>query len=152
MTAQAPQRRHTCSDNEPQPASSRKDLRILLVDDNKLNQQLAAAVLDLDGYQVDVADDGSQAVEAVRKATYDLILMDIQMPVMDGVQAAREIRALPSPKCDVWIIAVTGSGIANSVCDCRAIGMDDYIAKPYNPEVLLEKMDHIAESRLDLVA
>ena len=128
-------------------ATGRKDLRVLLVDDNKMMQQLAAAVLDLEGYQIDVADDGRQAVEAVRKTAYDVILMDIQMTVMDGVQATSQIRALPAPQCDVWIVAGTGSGMACSQSGWRAVGLDDYVAKPYHPDELLEKLSHIDQAR-----
>ncbi len=127
----------------PEPS----ELRILLVEDNKVNQQLAAAVLELDGFPADVADNGRQAVEAVRTTDYDLILMDIQMPVLDGIAATQQIRALPSPKCDVWIIAVSGCGLVEDESRCRAVGMDDFIVKPYHPDDLREKLSWFAKLR-----
>ena len=128
-------------------ASIGRELRILLVDDDDLNQDLAAAILKLDGFVADVARNGRQAVEAVSRVSYDLVLMDIQMPQLDGIQATGQIRALPSPNRDVWIIALSGSGKVCSQADCRAVGMDDYITKPYHPDVLREKVCRIAQQR-----
>jgi CheY-like chemotaxis protein len=119
---------------------ARTRLRVLLVDDNILSQELAAAVLELEGYAVDRASDGQQAVEAATRLDYDLILMDLQMPVMDGMSAAEQIRRLPSPHGEPWIVAVSGWGDPSSRRLCFQAGMDDFIAKPYHPDMLSEKM------------
>ena len=134
--------------DDPEPQGS---LRILLVDDDKLNQELIAEILALDGFQVDVADNGQQAVEAAGRCAYDLVLMDIQMPVLDGLQATRQIRALPAPLCGVWIIALSGSGIATGQADYRVFGLDDYIVKPYHPDILRAKLSMVAQNRPALV-
>ena len=81
-------------------------LRVLLAEDNKINQQYAMVVLGKGGHQVTIAENGHQAVEAVRNADFDLVLMDIQMPELDGVEATRRIRKLPAPKNAVPIFAM----------------------------------------------
>jgi CheY-like chemotaxis protein len=91
-------------------------LRILLAEDNKINQQYATVVLNKGGYQVTIAENGIQAVEAVRNADFDLVLMDIQMPEMDGVEATRQIRRLPAPKNAVPIFAMTAHAM-QGVCE-----------------------------------
>jgi CheY-like chemotaxis protein len=112
-------------------------LRILVVDDDLLARMLASVTLELDGYRVEVAENGQEAVEAVRRGDFALILMDIDMPVMTGVEATQAIRTMPGPQREVWIIAVTGSDIGRSKADCQALGFDEVIAKPYHPDALL---------------
>ncbi|QUD85942.1 response regulator [Phenylobacterium montanum] len=122
---------------------ARSPLRVLLVDDNILTQEVAASVLELEGYAVDQASNGLQAVEAATRTSYDLILMDLQMPVMDGIAATRQIRRLPPPHGEPWIIAVSGWDDPNSRRLCVGVGMDDFIAKPYHPDLLSEKLEWI---------
>jgi signal transduction histidine kinase/DNA-binding response OmpR family regulator len=121
------------------PVASRK-LRLLVVDDNKINQRLATVLLESGGHQVDVATNGREAVEAAMREMYDAILMDVQMPVMDGVQATRRIRALPAPRCDVPIVAVTADALAGADERYKAAGMDAYVSKPLDPAKLLEQL------------
>ena len=121
------------------PVASRK-LRLLVVDDNKINQRLATVLLESEGHQVDVASNGREAVEAAMQQTYDAILMDVQMPVMDGVQATRRIRALPAPRCEVPIVAVTADALAGADERYKAAGMDAYVSKPLDPAKLLEQL------------
>jgi PAS domain S-box-containing protein len=111
-------------------------VRILLVDDVPLNQELARAVLEAAGHAVDVVGDGASAIAAVQAHAYDLVLMDVQMPVMDGLTAARRIRALDHPARRVPIVAMTANVLPDQVAACRAAGMDDHVAKPFRREAL----------------
>jgi PAS domain S-box-containing protein len=121
-------------------------LRILLAEDNKINQKFALALLAKGGHRVDVAENGHQAVDAVRREDYDVVLMDIQMPELDGIQAAKQIRALPGSKSEVMIIALTAHALAGAREEYIAAGMNDYISKPVDQTVLLAKLLEIAQS------
>jgi PAS domain S-box-containing protein len=111
------------SPNAPQP------LRILLAEDNPVNQRVAQLILNKLGHRVDIADDGSEAVDAVHNRLYDVVLMDVQMPNMDGLQAARLIRANPTQH-QPHIVAVTASAQPEDRDACLAAGMNGYLAKP----------------------
>ena len=109
--------------------------RLLLVEDNEVNQYVALELLGDTGLQVDVAADGQQAVDMCARNAYDLILMDMQMPVMDGLTATRAIRALPQG-ATVPILAMTANAFAEDRQRCEAAGMNDYLSKPFEPEQL----------------
>jgi CheY-like chemotaxis protein len=129
--------------SEPQAAADlgrTSSLRILLAEDNKINQQFALALLSKDGHEVEIAENGHQAVDAVRRSVFDAVLMDIQMPELDGVEATRQIRALPGPAGRTYIIAMTASAMAGAEAEYRAAGMDDYISKPVDIKSLREKL------------
>ena len=115
-------------------------LRLLVAEDNKINQQFARALLSKAGHKVDIAENGHQAVDAVRRTEYDAVLMDIQMPELDGIEATKQIRALPSPACDVLIIAMTANAMTGARTEYLAAGMDDYISKPVDGKELLSKL------------
>jgi CheY-like chemotaxis protein len=115
-------------------------LHILLVEDNKINRTFALALLAKAGHRVDVAENGLQAVDAVSKADYDVVLMDIQMPEMDGIQATKRIRKMAPPKNTVPIVALTAHALAGQREEYLAAGMDDYLSKPVNPAALLAKL------------
>jgi len=119
-------------------------LRILLAEDNQINQKFATVLLTKAGYFVEVAENGHQAVDALRRSEFDLVLMDIQMPELDGVQATAQIRALPEPKCHIPIIAMTAHAMAGAKEEYLAAGMNDYISKPVQPSLLLSKLASIA--------
>ncbi len=121
-----------------------RPLRVLLAEDNKINQTFALALLSKAGHDTDIAENGHQAVDAVRRVDYDVILMDIQMPELDGIQATKQIRALPHPKCDVPIIALTAHALAGAREEYIAAGMTDYISKPVSPGTLLSRLNDIA--------
>lgn len=123
---------------------AREHLRILLAEDNKINQKFATVLLSKAGHSVTVAENGHEAVDAMRRGDFDVILMDIQMPELDGVQAARQIRALPEPKSSIPIIAMTAHAMAGAKEEYLAAGMNDYIAKPVQPALLLSKLAGIA--------
>jgi CheY-like chemotaxis protein len=113
--------------------------RILLAEDNIVNQKVASRVLEKEGFVVDVAADGRQAVEAWRRGTYDLVLMDCQMPHLDGYEATREIRREERDMRSVRripIIALTAHAMKGAADDCRRAGMDDYLTKPLDREQL----------------
>jgi len=111
--------------------------RVLLVDDHPMNRELGHALLTLAGCEVVTADDGAQALETARLDDFDLILMDVHMPGMDGLAATRAIRALPAPHGAVPIIALSADVLPDQVARCRAAGMDDHVAKPIRREELL---------------
>ena len=115
--------------------------RILLVEDNKINQMIAQKVLEKAGFEVDIADDGTVAVEKVRGAApgqYDLILMDIQMPIMNGYEATRQIRALDSPLARIPIIALSANALEEDKRNSLESGMNDHVGKPFDVKQLLE--------------
>lgn len=118
--------------NKPRPAGPKG--AILLVEDNPMNQRVARYVLKMLGYDVDIAVDGTEAVEMFSKNSYDLILMDCHMPVMDGYEATRQIREIESEAAggrEVPIIAVTADVLTSSYEMCFEVGMNDFLPKPY---------------------
>lgn len=112
-----------------------RSLNILLVEDNQVNQLVASSLLKKLGHQVDHAENGQRALEALKIKRYDLVLMDCQMPVMDGYEATRKIRENNDWQ-DLPVIAVTANVMQGDREDCIASGMNDYITKPYNREEL----------------
>jgi two-component system, sensor histidine kinase and response regulator len=107
--------------------------RILLVEDNEINQQVARELLEDAGLVVEVADHGEAALAMVRQAAYDLVFMDMQMPVMDGVTATREIRKLVQ-LAGLPIVAMTANAMAQDLRRCIDAGMNDYVVKPIDPD------------------
>ncbi|MEO7337438.1 MAG: response regulator, partial [Caldimonas sp.] len=108
--------------------------RVLLVEDNPINQEVGSALLEVVGLLVDTADDGAQAVQLACSRPYDLVLMDMQMPGMDGLDATREIRRLIGNALP--IVAMTANAFGADRAACLAAGMDDHIAKPVDPQTL----------------
>ncbi|MBO6782482.1 MAG: PAS-domain containing protein, partial [Alphaproteobacteria bacterium] len=134
--------------NDPVPAvESRNDdtaavpangMHILLVEDNAVNQMLATAILKKAGHRVDVAGDGVEAVAAVRETNFDAVLMDIQMPEMDGLEATRRIRKLEdAERSNIYIIAMTANALMGDRDTCISAGMNDYLPKPIDQKKLL---------------
>ncbi|MCJ2012277.1 PAS domain S-box protein [Methylobacterium sp. J-076] len=115
--------------------------RLLLAEDVPLNQDLARIILEAAGHAVDVVPDGAAALRAVEAGTYDLVLMDVQMPVMDGVSAARLIRGLAGPAGRVPIIALTANVLPQQVSEFREAGMDGHVGKPFVRADLLDAID-----------
>jgi signal transduction histidine kinase/DNA-binding NarL/FixJ family response regulator len=128
----------------PTLASAERSLQVLLVEDNPVNQQVAQIMLMNAGHNVDVVDDGWSAIEAVRTCHYDVVLMDIEMASLDGLQATARIRALPPPASSVPIIAMTANAMQGAREKFLAAGMNDYIAKPFDPPDLVAALDRIA--------
>ncbi|MCE5270105.1 response regulator [bacterium] len=124
------------SQYDPQ-MGTRHPLRILLTEDNKSNQKLALAMLDRLGYKADVASNGLEAVEALKRQLYDLVLMDVQMPEMDGLEATRQIRQHFPPDRQPRIVAMTADALDKDRKECLAAGMDDYVSKPVHVKSLV---------------
>ncbi|TWT70791.1 PAS domain-containing hybrid sensor histidine kinase/response regulator [Crateriforma conspicua] len=121
-------------------------LKILLVEDNEINRRLAVGVLSADGHQVDVAHDGQQAVERLESEAFDVVLMDVQMPVMDGLEATRQIRQREqSTGLHQPIIAMTAHAMKGDRDRCLEAGMDDYLAKPIRVSELRTKLSKTIE-------
>ncbi|MES2880384.1 MAG: response regulator [Pseudomonadota bacterium] len=116
-----------------------KGARILLVEDNELNQEVATELLRDAGFIVDLAENGQVALDKVQAASYDIVLMDMQMPVMDGMTATRKIRALPQLK-ELPIVAMTANAMQADREDCLAAGMNDHVAKPIEPQDLFKSL------------
>lgn len=131
------------------PALSELALRVLVVEDNPINQQVAVGLLSKLGHRADVADDGAEAVTLVERGDYDLILMDMQMPRMDGLTATGIIRALPEPKSRVTIVAMTANAMEGDRETCLAAGMDDYLAKPIDRHRLFAVLDRWTRHIID---
>jgi len=118
-----------------------KDLNILLVEDNPINQRITQLMLEPLIKRLEIARNGKEALDMFGTSRYDLILMDVQMPVMNGLVAAEKIRGLEmSSSGHVPIIAITANAMLGDKEQCLAVGMDDYISKPIEPEVLIEKI------------
>ena len=129
------------------PPAPRAGVRVLLADDNEANRELVGAILRAVGYEVDLAVNGAEAVAAVARGAYDLVLMDVQMPVLDGVSATRAVRALAGPAARTPVIALSANVLADQVETYRASGMDDHVAKPIAPGELLAKVARWARPR-----
>lgn len=135
----------TAATTTARPASAASPLRILLVEDTPLNQQVALRMLESLGYTADLAENGLLAVEAVQQRDYDLLLMDMQMPVMDGLEATRRIRALagrPQPR----IFAMSASVLDRERQACLDAGMDRHLAKPFRRRELESLLREVAAS------
>ena len=115
--------------------------RILVAEDNAINQAVAKGFLALRGLEADFVENGSMAVEAVQTGRYDLVLMDMEMPVMDGLQAARAIRSLDGAAGRTPIVALTAHALAGAAERCRAAGMDDFVTKPIDQADLYRAID-----------
>ncbi len=122
--------------------NSDKEIKVLLVEDNLLNQKLALRVLEKFGFLPDLAQNGKIAVEKVQQQAYDVVLMDLQMPEMDGYQATTYIRN--ELKNNIPIIAMTAHSLVGEKDKCMSIGMNDYIPKPFSPDELFNKITTFA--------
>ncbi|MGH8442457.1 MAG: 7TM diverse intracellular signaling domain-containing protein [Nevskiaceae bacterium] len=115
--------------------------RVLLVEDNALNRQLATEILQPTGIVLDIAENGPDAIGAVRQAAYNAVLMDVQMPGMDGLEATRRIRSMPGGTT-LPIVALTANAMERDREDCLAAGMNDFITKPVDSDQLLLTLSH----------
>lgn len=122
-----------------QAITTKVDAKVLIVEDNLINQKIALKLLESRGAITEVAHDGQEAIEKIKKGNYDLIFMDCQMPIMDGYQATKEIR--DTLKLKVPVIAMTAHALKGDREKCLAAGMNDYITKPINKNQLFQMMD-----------
>lgn len=116
-------------------------LRLLIVEDNPINQKIASKALQRLGFHADVCSDGQEAVAAVKNQRYALILMDCMMPTMDGYEATRAIRALEEGSEHVPIVAFTADRTQDCKARCMAAGMDDYLTKPLDMQILASALE-----------
>jgi two-component system, sensor histidine kinase len=114
-------------------------LRILLVEDNKVNQTVALKMLGKLGYEAEVAENGAEAIDRVKGSSFDLVLMDLQMPVLDGIEATRAIRSLAGSR-QPRIVALTANAFDSDRAACIAAGMDGFIAKPFQLQDLQQQL------------
>ena len=140
------------STTEPeQPGAAASSMRILLAEDNVVNQKVALRLLERLGYSADIAVNGLEAIEALERGPYDVILMDVQMPELDGLDASRRI-------CERWpdtrprIIAMTANALPEDREACFAAGMDDYVAKPIRADALAEALKRVRPPARDSAA
>jgi CheY-like chemotaxis protein/anti-sigma regulatory factor (Ser/Thr protein kinase) len=123
-------------------ATASRSEKLLLAEDNLVNQKVALLMLAKAGYRADVAANGHEAIDAVARQRYDIVLMDVQMPEMDGLEASRQIAVRwPERKDRPWIIALTANAMQGDREACLAAGMDDYISKPMKTEELAAALD-----------
>jgi signal transduction histidine kinase/CheY-like chemotaxis protein len=120
--------------------AARHPLRILLAEDNVVNQKLALRLLSQMGYRADVASNGIEAIESVERQVYDVVLMDVQMPEMDGLEASRRITGRHAAGARPRIVAMTANAMAGDREMCLAAGMDDYLTKPIRVDALVEAL------------
>jgi CheY-like chemotaxis protein len=140
-------------DSAPDPALGRDDLsknstrslRILVADDNLVNQKVAKRMLERLGHTVALANDGKEAFLAIKTASFDLIMMDVQMPGMDGFEATRRIREWEAGKTRIPIIALTAHAMDSHREECLAAGMDSFLAKPIVLESLKLQIERLTE-------
>ncbi|HEY3564114.1 MAG TPA: response regulator, partial [Casimicrobiaceae bacterium] len=124
--------------------ATRHPLRILLAEDNVVNQKLAMRLLQQMGYRADLASNGIEAIESVARQTYDVVLMDVQMPEMDGLEASRQITARWPVAQRPRIVAMTANAMQGDREMCMAAGMDDYVTKPIRVEQLVQALGGVA--------
>jgi len=124
-------------------------LSVLLAEDNGVNRKVAAALLQKWGHMVTAVADGQEAVEAVRAAVFDVVLMDVQMPGMDGLEATRFIRAMDGPVAKLPIIALTANAMPADQQRCLEAGMNDYVSKPIDHERLYAALERVCVQRMD---
>ena len=129
---------------------------ILLVEDNLVNQKVAVKLLSLQGAKITIAHHGLEAIDLLPRDNYDVVLMDIQMPEMDGYETTNYIRnKMQGPFNSTPIIAMTASALISEKDRCLDAGMDDYITKPFQAKALFEKIRHqlnLASAKLDPIS
>lgn len=141
--ALAEERLAPAADESPSQA---RTLRILLAEDNNVNQKVALRMLAHLGFSADLAVTGAEVVAALERQPYDVVLMDVHMPEMDGLQATKRIRELPAPAVQPWIIAMTADVVKDSIEACRAAGMNDFVSKPVRLEQLADALERVPQS------
>jgi CheY-like chemotaxis protein len=127
--------------------AERAPLRILLAEDNPVNQKVGRRVLERLGYSIDTATNGLEVLERLRNEFYDLILMDVNLPEMDGLEATRHIRRLPAAYAQPCIVAVTAAATSGDRAQCLEAGMDNYISKPFTLAELGRLLEQIYSER-----
>jgi len=122
-----------------------KGFRILMIEDNLINQKINKVIFEKNGCKLEIANNGKEGLEKYKDSPYDLILMDVQMPVMDGLEATRKIREFEKKqgKRHAFIVALTANALESDRRKTRVAGMDGFIAKPFNPKDLFIILDNL---------
>ena len=118
------------------PVDESVPLHVLVVDDVAMNRDIAGSFLRAAGYNVTCVESGSEAIAAIMATNFSVVLMDVRMPEMDGLEATRRIRALPGAHGRIPIVALTARAFTEQVAECREAGMDSHVAKPFTPDTL----------------
>ncbi len=126
--------------------TQRRALHVLVVDDVAMNRDIASAFLRAAGHQVTCAESGEKGIAAVNDREFDVVLMDVRMPGMDGLEATRRIRRLPGRRGQVPIVALTAQAFTEQVAECRKAGMDDHLGKPFDQDMLLAAVTRATEA------
>jgi CheY-like chemotaxis protein len=129
-------------------AKPTRKLRILLAEDNVTNRLVAVTRLEMFGHRVDEAASGVEALRMVQSVPYDLLLLDVMMPEMDGLECSRRIRALTGPERNIPIVAMTANVFSHHRDACRSAGMDDFLGKPFTPSQLARVIDRAIAGKL----
>lgn len=140
LTSRLPTPRHTMPQGHAPERDDFRGTHVLVVEDNHANQEVATGMLERLGCEVTIAADGIEAIEALDKSHFDLVLMDCHMPRMDGFEATRRIRATTAPYSDVTIVAMTANVQKSAMDQCHAVGMNDYLSKPVRLAVLRDAL------------
>lgn len=127
----------------------REKYKVLLAEDNLINQKVTIKILNTFGFNVSAVSDGMEALDAISQDNYDIVLMDLQMPVLDGFQATEKIRSLPEPKRNIPIVALTAHALMGDKEKCINAGMTDYLSKPVSGQDLVKKIDVLLDIRKD---
>ena len=133
--------------DSPALAPVSEALRVLVVDDVAMNRDIARSFLRSAGHDVTCAEDGAEAVDAAATQDFDVILMDVRMPGMDGLEATRRIRCLGGARALVPVVALTAQAFAEQVEDCRKAGMDNHLSKPFTPDALLDVVARVTAEK-----
>jgi len=122
------------------------DKKVLIAEDSSVIQNIASRVLKFQQYQITSVKNGKEVLDKLQKENYDILLLDINMPVMDGMECAKQIRALEDKeKATIPIIAITGNAKNYSMEDFQAVGINEYLPKPINFDLLVEKVKEFTE-------
>ena len=133
-------------ENSPSDRAKTHQLKILVADDDALNQRLMKVLLTNEGYQVDVASNGLEAFDAIKYGQFDIVFMDLRMPVMDGIEASQRIREWEEGGRHTYIVALTASYLPEEGQVLFEAGMDNYISKPFQLEHLQRMLKYIAKA------
>jgi CheY-like chemotaxis protein len=130
---------------DQEPNAPHRSLNVLVVDDSEVNREIAAGFLELFGHQFQMAENGEEAVAAVKNSKFDAVLLDIEMPLLDGFGATRQIRALPGEKSTIPIVAMTAHALVETESRCLEVGMNACLTKPIQVDRLQQALEEIAK-------
>ncbi len=130
-----------------------KGIKVLMAEDNEMNQELSKVVFKELGWDLDIADNGVVVIDKLKKNVYDIILMDIQMPVMDGYEATLKIRnEFSKPESEIPIMAITAHALNSEINKCLAAGMNDYLSKPFKTNDLIAKVGVLLPEKFNSIS